>query len=233
MHLKTNLHLHTKDDPADGIPFSFEEYVDRAAALGFSALAVTCHGRFVDDPAYRAYASERKILFIPGIELEVEKAHVVVLGCDRSIEDVREFAALRAYKRSHPEVLVLAPHPYFPGSYVLGEKLEKNIDVFDAVECSWFYSKHIDFNRRAERTAEQHDLPYIATSDTHDPRFLDTSYAVIDAAAPTVRAVLAAVREKKFENRTGPRKLIREMAASAAAQTFRNLRARLSRRSGA
>jgi histidinol phosphatase-like PHP family hydrolase len=48
--MKVELHTHTADDPADLIPHSTIELIERAADLGFGALAITLHGRF---PAYR------------------------------------------------------------------------------------------------------------------------------------------------------------------------------------
>ena len=67
MRIKTNLHFHTSDDPEDSIDYDFYEGVDRAAALGFGALAITCHNKFVDDPEYEKYAEKRGILLIHGI----------------------------------------------------------------------------------------------------------------------------------------------------------------------
>lgn len=232
MRYKVNLHLHASDDPEDAIPHAFTDYVDRGAALGFRALALTCHNRFVNNPSYHAYAAERGMLFIPGAELTVEGAHVVVLNCDKEVEAVRTLAGLRAYKKNHPEICVIAPHPYFPFPYVLGEKLDRHIDLFDAIECSWFYSRRVDFNKRAEQTARNYRIPYLATSDTHDIRFLDSSYAEVEADKLSTAAILRAVKNGSFENRTSPRKLFREMGAFFAQQNIRNARASLLRRFG-
>jgi len=234
MRFKANFHMHTGEDPKDAIPYTFFDAVDRASALGFRALAITCHNKFVDRADYRDYASARGVLMIPGIESTIERAHVVVLNPDNEIEQVRTFDALRGYKKTHPDAFVLAPHPYFPDSYVLGEKLEEHIDLFDAIERSWFYTKHIDFNRRAERAARTHKLPYLATSDTHDLRFIDAGYALVDAEELTVSAVLRALRAGNFENRTAPRRLWRELVPFFAGMSLRNFRkAHAARRSSA
>lgn len=222
MFLKANFHMHTADDPEDGIPYTFFDAVDRAQALGFGALAVTCHNTFVDRRDYRDYAAERGILMVPGIECTIEGAHIVVVNPEKGIEAVKTFGELGKYKKAHPEIFVLAPHPYFPDSYVLGGKLEKNIALFDAIERSWCYSKRVDFNRKAETIARQHQLPYLATSDTHDIRFLDTSYAMVKTEAATVGALLDALRAGHFENHTSPRKLWRELAGFVVSQHMRN-----------
>lgn len=224
MRYKTNLHLHSSDDPEDAIPHAFREYVDRGEKLGFKVLALTCHNRFVDEPEYREYAEKHGILLIPGIERTIEKAHVVILNCDGEAESLESFEELRRYKRARPDIFILAPHPYFPSSYSLGEKLNRNIDVFDAVEHSWFYSKHINFNKRAKRTAEEHRLPFIATSDTHDIRFLDSSYTEIEAMELTIPSLFGALRGGNFVNHSAPRKLWREMATYVILQKIRRFR---------
>ena len=66
--LKVDLHLHTADDPLDRIRHSGAELVDRAAALGFDALAITLHDAQFDAARLRAYARERGVLLIPGVE---------------------------------------------------------------------------------------------------------------------------------------------------------------------
>ena len=46
--LKVELHAHTDDDPLDRIGHSTEQLIDRAAALGYDAIAVTLHNRYFD-----------------------------------------------------------------------------------------------------------------------------------------------------------------------------------------
>ncbi len=46
--LKVELHTHTADDPYDDVPHSTIELIDRAATLGYDALAVTLHDRQLD-----------------------------------------------------------------------------------------------------------------------------------------------------------------------------------------
>ncbi len=41
--LKIDLHTHSGEDPQDRIGYSTRELIDRAATLGFDALAVTNH----------------------------------------------------------------------------------------------------------------------------------------------------------------------------------------------
>ena len=58
MMLKVELHAHTSDDPVDRFPYSAVELVDRAAALGFTALANTLHDRQFDTRSIASHARD-------------------------------------------------------------------------------------------------------------------------------------------------------------------------------
>lgn len=222
MKLKTNLHLHTQDDPQECIDYSFYKMIDQAAELGFEVIALTCHQKFINYPEYYEYASKKKILLIPGIEKTVEKRHVVILNASLEAEKIKTFKELEIYKKENPRVFIIAPHPYFVHCS-LDNNLEKYIRLFDAIENSWFYSKSFNLNKKARLVAAKQNLPFISTSDTHDLKFLDKSYAVIEAKEKTTAAVFEAVREKRFENVTSPRKLFREMLWFLIKLILRNL----------
>src|ERR1051325_4501706 len=213
MKLKTNLHFHTDDDPQDRLNYSFYEGVDRAAKLGFEVVALTCHNKFVFKKEYSEYAARKNILLVPGIEKTIEKRHVVILNPpDKTVEKINAFENLSEYRKDHPEIFVIAPHPYFYGNFSIKERFHELHGLFDAVEYSWFYSKFFDRNKIALAAAKKYDLPFISTSDTHDLNFLDTSYAAIDAKAKTAPAILEAIRRGNFENVTSERSFLFEMA---------------------
>jgi predicted metal-dependent phosphoesterase TrpH len=211
MEIKTCLHFHSSDDPQDFIPYDFRAGIDAAARAGFGTIALTCHNKFVDDPEYEAYAREKGILLIKGIEKNILGRHVVILNADAEAEKLETFGDLAQYKKERPEIFVLAPHPYFGLPYCLGKKLDRNISLFDAIEFSWFYNEKINFNKKAEETARKNNLPFIATSDTHKLEILDRCYAVIDAESKTPEAIFKAIRQKKFKNVYSPAKFWKDM----------------------
>ena len=106
MDLKADLHLHTRDGDRF-IAYDARGLIDRAARDGF----VT----FSEDLG--AYARERGILLIPGVEATIEGKHVLLYNIDVDPERIRTFADLR--RRRSPEWLVVAPHPFFPASFCL------------------------------------------------------------------------------------------------------------------
>ena len=57
--LKVELHTHTADDPVDAIPHSTFELIDRAAALGYDALAITLEAERDPDAICEAIAAGR------------------------------------------------------------------------------------------------------------------------------------------------------------------------------
>lgn len=201
--LKIDLHLHTADDPVDHMPHSAAALVDRAAALGFDALAITLHERQFTDPRVRDYARERGITLIPGIERTIEGRHVLLLNFPGSAaESARTFDDVARLKASYAG-LVIAPHPYFPASSCLRGALDARAELFDAVEWSYFWTRGVNFNARAARWARAHGKPLVGNSDLHDLRQLGRTYSLVDAP-PDVAAICEAIRAGRVTLHTAP-----------------------------
>jgi predicted metal-dependent phosphoesterase TrpH len=201
--LKVDLHLHTADDPVDRIPYSSTALIDRAAALGFDALAITLHDHQLDDRRLTAYAQERGILLIPGIERTVRGRHVLLINFSaRAVERVRSLDDLAALRASEPG-LVIAPHPFFPGTTCLGTTLDDYAGVFDAVEWTYFWTPAVNFNARAARWAARHGKTLVGNSDLHDIRPLGRTYSLVDAPRDA-EAICQAVRAGELRVCTSP-----------------------------
>ncbi|MFC1802176.1 PHP-associated domain-containing protein [Patescibacteria group bacterium] len=232
MKLKTNLHSHSFGDPQDpAIKYTSKELIDYASSLGFGVLAITHHKSFAYTEELRKYAESKNILLISGIELNItkQKKHLLVLNCEKSIESVKTFEDLREYKAKHPEIFVIAPHPYFPRRSCLGNLVEENINLFDAIEHSWFYSKRKNYNKKAEEIAKKYNLPFISTSDTHWLTKLNKDYAEIEIEEKTVETVFEAIREGKFQNTTRPKRFITEMLVPLVIYMIKDYVARIKR----
>jgi predicted metal-dependent phosphoesterase TrpH len=198
--LKADLHLHTRErEPF--IAYDARALIDRAARDGFRVLSITNHNAVTFSADLAAYAHERGVLLIPGVEATVEGKHVLLYNIDVPPEQVRTFADLRRLRR--PDWLVAAPHPFFPGSICLRRRLLEQIDLFDAIEFSHFYTAGVDFNRAAVRLARETGLPLLGTSDSHLLRQFGTTYSLIEAA-PTVASVLGAIRKGQLRVESRP-----------------------------
>ena len=201
--LKADLHLHTREREAF-IAYDARTLIDRAARDGFRVLSITNHNVVTFSADLAAYARERGVLLIPGVEATVEGKHVLLYNIDVPPEQVRTFADLRRLRR--PDWLVAAPHPFFPGSICLRRRLLEQIDLFDAIEFSHFYTAGVNFNRAAVRLARETGLPLLGTSDSHLLRQFGTTYSLIEAAeaAPTVGSVLGAIRKGQLRVESRP-----------------------------
>src|SRR4029450_6519149 len=110
--LKVEFHTHTSDDPVDRIRHTTTDLIDRAAALGYDAVAVTLHERQLDLRPYASYAAERGMVLIPGVERTIEGKHVLLLNFERGADELQSFEELAQLKRASNGVVVSA-HPSF------------------------------------------------------------------------------------------------------------------------
>jgi predicted metal-dependent phosphoesterase TrpH len=189
--LKVELHSHTADDPLDPIPYSTCELIDRAAALGYDALAITLHDRQLDIRPLEAYAADRGVVLIPGIERTIEGKHVVLLNFSPATEEVANFGDLSELK-SRESGIVVAPHPFFPGDSCLGSRMDRHADLFDVVEYNGMFTRTLNFNEKAVRWARAHGKPVVGNGDVHRLAQLGPTYSLVDAD-PTPASICAAV----------------------------------------
>jgi hypothetical protein len=201
--LKVDLHLHTSEDPADWIRHSAADLIDRAAELGYHALAITLHDAQLEDIRLRDRARDRGIILIAGVERTIQGRHVLLLNFPASeAMAVSSFADLaRAKRRSGG--LVIAPHPFFPGRSCLQQMLDLHARLFDAVEWSYFWTRVVDFNAPAAQWAAARGLPLVGNSDMHDIRQIGRTFTLVDAP-PDADAICDAVRQGCVEIRTEP-----------------------------
>lgn len=191
MWLKADLHIHTCEGPEGIVRWTPREAIDLAAQAGYQVLSLTDHDTQTYDASLAAYARERGIVLIPGVEATIERRHVLLYNFSHSLDGLRTWSDLRRRKR--PDSLVIAPHPFFPGPTSLGQKLVEHLDLFDAVEHCHYYTAWLDYNRSARRLAQANDLPLVGTSDAHLPCQFGTTYSLIEAE-PTLEGVLGAIQ---------------------------------------
>lgn len=188
--LRADLHIHTREaEPF--IAYDARGVIARAAREGYRVLSISNHDTMTFNDELVAYARDLGIVLIPGVEVTVEGRHVLVYNADVEVDKITTFAGLKRYRT--PEWLVVAPHPFFPAAYCLREKLWQEVELFDAIEFSHFYTPRVDFNRAAVKLARALGLPLIGTSDSHFDDQFGTTFSLIDAT-PTVESVLSAVK---------------------------------------
>jgi predicted metal-dependent phosphoesterase TrpH len=200
--LKVELHAHTSDDPVDDIPHSTPELIDRAAKLGYSALAVTLHDRQLDLRPFASYAADRGITLIRGIERTIEGRHVLLLNFSPATESVHSFDDL-AQLKSRERGLVVAPHPFYPIGSSLRATLDRHAHLFDAVEYNAMFTSVLNFNGQAARWAQVHGKAMVGNGDVHRLRQLDSTYSLVEAE-PDPDAICEAIRDCRVDVHAQP-----------------------------
>jgi len=205
--LKVELHAHTDDDPADRILHTTRDLVDRAADLGYGAIAVTLHDRYFDPAPHAGYARERGVLLLSGIERTISRRHVLLVNFGPQCASVQSFDDV-ARLRARSGGLVVAPHPFYPTRTGMGRELDARSSLLDAIEVNAMYTRHIDFNRRAVAWARAHGKPLVGNSDVHLLGQMGTTFSLVDAD-PYPDAICEAIRHGRVEVRTEPLALLR------------------------
>ena len=198
MTIKVELHTHTSADPVDRILHDAGRLIDRAAKLGYGAIAVTLHDRWHDPAPWRDRALSRGVTLIPAIERTIEGAHVLLINVPREAEDVRTFDDLRTFKAA-TGALVVAPHPFYPIPSAMGSRLETHGDLVDALEVNSLHARGIDFNRQAVEWAAAHGKPLVGNTDLHLLAQLGTTYSLVEAESAEPEAICDAIRTGRVQ----------------------------------
>lgn len=206
--LKIELHAHTADDETDWIPHTTRELIAHAAIHGYQGLAITLHDRQLDVAPFEAFARDRGLVLIPGIERTIEGKHLLLINFPREVEGIASFDDLAALK-ARTRGLVVVPHAFYPLGSALGRTLlDRHAHLVDALEWNAMYSRWIDFNRPAIRWARAHGKPLVGNTDLHRLEQMGTTWSLVDAE-PTPDAICDAIRAGRVEVCTTPIPLLR------------------------
>ena len=86
--LKADLHVHTREAEPP-IKYSAREMIDRAAREGYRVIGITNHDAYTYEAELAAYASDRGVLLVPGVESTVEGRHVLIYNADVGVDKLR------------------------------------------------------------------------------------------------------------------------------------------------
>jgi predicted metal-dependent phosphoesterase TrpH len=196
--IKVELHAHIKGDPSDRILHTGFQLIDRAAALGYGALAITLHNRWTDPAPFAEYAAARGITMLSGIERNIGRKHLLVINGSKDAERLRTFDDVVAFK-AHTGALVVVPHPFYPIGSAMGRLLDGMPTLADAVEINSVYVRGIDFNRKAIEWAGRNGKPVVGNTDLHLLMQLGTTYSLVDTDDRTPDAICHAIRSGRVQ----------------------------------
>lgn len=175
--MKIDFHVHSSYS-YDGL-YSPKEMVEGAIVKGLNAICITDHGETKGVLEAIRFASG-KILVIPGIEIKSREGDILGINIREKIND--HLPATETIKKVLSlGGLAVIPHPFdlvlsFKKIEKLAQFLKENktaIEVFNA-SVSFNYA-----NKKALKFCEDLDLPFIASSDAHSPKFIGKAYTEI------------------------------------------------------
>ncbi|MGB8951364.1 MAG: PHP domain-containing protein [Candidatus Aminicenantales bacterium] len=226
--LKVDLHTHTGEDPKDHLPYSAFDLMDKAAAEGYDALAISNHDILTFNPQLQKYAEARDILLIPGIEITVSRVHILVINPDfKNDSGVHTLDDLPQLKND--KSLVIAPHPFFRLYKSLKSRLYTYVHYFDAIEFTSYYTQVLNFNKKAVRAAALFNKPLVGSSDCHHLWQFGKTFTLIDAPKD-IPSIVRAVKEGRVEVRTTPVSFLTLFRMALELLTIEKLRSALSGR---
>ena len=190
--LSVELHCHSEEsyDGRDSVDLLLE----RAAAAGLDAIAVTDHDEITASLEAVERAPLYDLLGIPGIEISTAAGHVLALGIEERIPPALTFADTLARIRDAGGLAVV-PHPFQELRHgVLAEISRDELASADAIEV---YNSRLftgRANRQARRFARERDLPMTAGSDAHIAEMVGQAVTTVDPPEVSVSAILEEVR---------------------------------------
>jgi len=189
--LSVELHAHSAAS-YDGRD-SVDMLLERAAAAGLDALAVTDHDEVSANPELLESAPEYDIVPIPGVEVSSAAGHVLGLNITEAVEPGLAFAETVERIRDQGGIAVV-PHPFQEmRSGVLANIGKAELRTADAIEV--YNSRLVTgySNRQARRFAERYDVPITAGSDAHVSDMVGRAVTLVDADEPTAESICEAV----------------------------------------
>ena len=202
--LKAEMHTHIKGDPIDRfIRYSAYELIDNAQQKGYDVLSITCHNKFFWDQEVEKYAKDKGIVLIPGIEKNINGKHTLIYNPPSNIEQIETISELKELKSKCPEMVVVAAHPNHFDHTCHGKNIIKYLDLFDAWEYSFFWTKGVNPNNKTLRLSRKYKKPLLGNSDVHDLWYFGSTYSLIDASR-NVESILTAIKQGKVTVKSTP-----------------------------
>lgn len=194
MPLKIDLHMHTHYSP--DATTTLKQVTQFARKRGLDGVAITDHDTV--QGALRL-SRRRRLLVIPGMEIETPKGHVLALNINKPIskpldtklilseviEEIHEAGGTAVM--AHPASILKSGL----GNKILSETDLDAVEVVNSAAFPFFLSTYL-----SRRLAQQLRLPQTAGSDSHHPQEIGKAYTLIDAD-PNVDDVVEAIRKGK------------------------------------
>lgn len=216
MPFMVDLHIHTTAGSADS---SLRPPVvrDRALALGIHGVNLTEHFRVWEPQEAEALTEGTGLLAFRGMEWSTDLGHILVLGVERYVPEIRRAEDLRRYVLECGGFMIAAHpfrHAFDPVPHVW--KAHKDPDLSVEAACRNPVFTLVDAvevlngactdreNELAALVAARLGLPGTGGSDAHYAENVGRAVTVFDRAIQDERELLVALREGAFRAVPGP-----------------------------
>ncbi|HDR53531.1 MAG TPA: PHP domain-containing protein [archaeon] len=187
--MRVDLHVHTNAS-GDGKNTPVE-MIAAAKRAGLGAIAITDHNTV---EGWRNLKLSNGFVIIPGVELDTDKGHVLVLG----IEDVpptKELIPLLEWAKDH-NAIAIAAHIYdLPNRSPMGSYAFNHFRIIEGIngKCP------ARLCRKVVRDAFRHKVKFVCNSDAHHVSELGAFYN--NVPGETLEELLENIRKEHFEPR--------------------------------
>lgn len=210
--LRIDCHVHTAASFDSTAPI--DAVLEAAVASGLDGLVITDHDRIDAALDARARAPAAELVVLPGVEVSTADGHLLAIGVTDRPRAGRSLTATVAAVRDQGGIAVV-PHPFQRSRHGAAAAA---IDDCDGVETFNAHTVTGVRNWQAARFAGRAGYPRFGGSDAHTPAMIGAGYTVVEATAPTERAVLAAMRAGRTRaagSRTSVRRYVGKLATNA------------------
>ena len=208
--LKAQLHIHTKEDPDDNnfVKYTAKELIYFASKQNFEVLAITCHNKVVFDEKIQEYAQQKDILLIPAVERAIDGKHVLIYNIsENESQKINSFEDLESWrnekKTQNQPTLVIAAHPFFHSPTCLKNKIIEHLDLFDAWEYSFFYTRLFNPNKKMVKLSRKYSKPILGNADVHKLTDLNRTYSLINSEK-NIASFFKAIKNNQIKVITKP-----------------------------
>jgi len=186
------MHTHYSPDATT----TLRQVIQYAKKRGLDGVAITDHDTVTG--ALRL-AKQRKLLVIPGMEIETPKGHILALNIRKPVGKPPDatLTLSKVIENIHEaDGTAVIAHPASVLKSGLGNKIlsETDLDAIEVVNSAafpFFLSTYL-----SKRLAQQLRLPQTAGSDSHHPQEIGKAYTLIDADS-NVDDVIEAIKKEK------------------------------------
>lgn len=193
MTLKIDPHIHSIYSDGRG---EIIEIIKTAKRKGLNGIAITDHNTIKGYIKAKQLNRDKNFLIIPGIEVETNAGHIVILGIEEELKTAGKMKYEEAieWAKENNGTTIIA-HPAI-GKFKLNEWIRNKPNAIEVINSLY---PSLLFIRRGLKLAEKLNIPKTAGSDAHHPENIANAYITVNVDSLSVDEVLEAIKRGEIE----------------------------------